>query len=315
MRIKVEDIVHTHPEVKELSLLMLLYAGNTYAYKALSCNYSILNIMDIVKILQVMSQSAGNSCINIISRGTSETIRNNNENIKLISNHVPTHLKPLNDEQFGHYLAGLIDSIGHFNIQQQLVICFNLNNIQLAYYIKKYIKYGSIYKIKNKDNTYNYNYILSNNEGILRVIHLINGKLRTYSKYTQVINYILNNDKYNIQFNNNTTNNILENHWLAGFTEVNGNFIFNIQHKKYQLTFDINLKTRIILDLIKSSLGGNISYHKIDDSYYYSSTSFGSAKKYIQYFDKFHLQGYKYRNYLQWRKVYLLIQNNKTINN
>ena len=32
--------------------------------------------------------------------------------IKLISAHVPKHLKPVTDDEFGHYLAGLIDGDG-----------------------------------------------------------------------------------------------------------------------------------------------------------------------------------------------------------
>ena len=30
------------------------------------------------------------------------------EKVRLISNHVPKHSKPVNDKEFGHYLAGLI---------------------------------------------------------------------------------------------------------------------------------------------------------------------------------------------------------------
>lgn len=65
---------------------MLLYAGTTFYL-----NYFILK--DIVTIFKIKSQSAGNS------KGSSETLCNNsNENIKNISIHIPTHLKPLNDE-------------------------------------------------------------------------------------------------------------------------------------------------------------------------------------------------------------------------
>jgi hypothetical protein len=44
----------------------------------------------------------------IFIKGTSETIR---ENIKLISIHRPEHKYPDNN-QFGYYLAGLIDGDG-----------------------------------------------------------------------------------------------------------------------------------------------------------------------------------------------------------
>src|SRR5205814_6692568 len=89
--------------------------------------------------------------------GISETLCNETEKlgdiyskIKLISVHVPTHLKPANDNQFGHYLAGLIDGDGHFSKQQQLVIVFNSLDVSLAYYIKKQIGFGNMRKVKNK---------------------------------------------------------------------------------------------------------------------------------------------------------------------
>lgn len=46
-------------------------------------------------------------------------------------------------------------------------------------------------------------------EGIIRVLNLINGKLRTTNKFNQVINNILTNYKYskeNINFSMNETN-------------------------------------------------------------------------------------------------------------
>lgn len=53
----------------------------------------------------------------------------------------------------------------------------------------------------------------------------------------------------------------------------------------------------------------NIGYRKSQDTYYYGSTSFGSAKNVINYFDKFNLQSKKHISYLRWRKIYRLIQN------
>lgn len=47
--------------------------------------------------------------------------------------HVPTHLKPVNVNQFGHYLVGIIDGDGHFSSKQQLVIVFNWLDASLAY--------------------------------------------------------------------------------------------------------------------------------------------------------------------------------------
>jgi len=62
-------------------------------------------------------------------------------------------------------------------------------------------------------------------------------------------------------------------------------------------------------------VGGNIGYRKTQDTYYYGSTSFGSAKKVINYFDNFHLLSTKHVNYLKWRKAYIIIQNKEHLTN
>jgi hypothetical protein len=124
---------------------------------------------------------------------------------------VATHLKPLNDEQFGHYLAGLIDGDGHFSSEatkQQLVIVFSSPDVKLAYYIKEVIGFGNVKKVKDKNA---YLYIISNKEGLFRVINLINGKLRTLNKFNQVLNNILAYPTYakeNLEFKINDSNNL-----------------------------------------------------------------------------------------------------------
>lgn len=291
-----------HPEVKVISLIMLLYAGNA---SLTSFKYSLLN--DTVKKLKQWSQSAGNT----LKSGTSETIRNNTENIKNISIHVPVHLKPLNDEQFGHYLAGLIDGDGHFSSQQQLVIVFSSPDVKLAYYIKSIIGFGNVKQVKDKNA---YLYIISNKEGMLKVINLINGKLRTINKYNQVINNVLS--KYsdeNLEFKINESSDFF-NHWIAGFSDADASFqikiitINNRPRPEIRLNFQVDQKDSQVLSYLKEIFGGNIGYRKSQNTYYYGSTSFGSARKVINYFDYYHLQSSKHINYLKWRKTYLLIQ-------
>lgn len=299
-----------HPEVKFIGFLILLYAGTASIF---SFKYSIL--IEIVKKLKRWSQSAGNTLYT--TSGSSETLRNNTEpfteNIKKISEHVPEHVKPLNDEQFGHYLAGLIDGDGHFSSKQQLVIVFSSLDVDLAYSVKKILGYGHVNKVKDKNA---YLLIVSNKDGIIKVLNLINGKIRTSNKLNQVKNNILTNFKYSggiQEFIMNETNDF-NNHWIAGFSDADASFQIKIVHKKdrlkpeIRLNFQIDQKDNCILLLIKEVFGGNIGYRKSQDTFYYGSTSFGSAKKVINYFDKFHLQSSKHINYLKWRKAYLLIQ-------
>jgi len=58
----------------------------------------------------------------------------------------------------------------------------------------------------------------------------------------------------------------------------------------------------------------DIGHRKSQDTYYYGSTSFSSAKYVIDYFDNFHLLSSKYVNYLKWRKAYLIIQDKDHLN-
>jgi len=129
--------------------------------------------------------------------------------------------------------------------------------------------------------------IVSNKDGIIKVLNLINGKIRTSNKLNQVKNNILTNFKYSgeiQEFIMNETNDF-NNHWIAGFSDADASFQIKIVHKKdrlkpeIRLNFQIDQKDNCILLLIKEVFGGNIGYRKSQDTFYYGSTSFGSAKK------------------------------------
>ena len=172
--------------------------------------------------------------------------------------------------------------------------------------------------------------IVSKKEGILNVLNLINDKLRSENKFNQVINNILNHDRYK-GINMNFTMNLKDafnNHWLAGFSDAYASgaglqagcashqasfqvkiINHNTRNKpEIRLNFQIDQKNNKLLTKIKYFLGGNIGYRKSQDTYYYGSTSFGSAKNVIEYFHRFNLQSRKHVSYLRWRKVYLLTQ-------
>jgi hypothetical protein len=306
-----------HPEVEFVSLLTLPYAGTTSIQ---SFKYSIEN--DIVKKLKQISKSAGNISSFLSSRrsGTSETLRNGlvlceaKEHVKYISEHVPKHIKPINNDQIGHYLAGLIDGDGHFSQAQQLVIVFSYPDAFLAYYLKGILGNCNVRKVKDKNA---YILIMSKKEGILNVLNLINGKLRSENKFNQVINNILNHNRYKdigINFTLNSSDDF-NNHWLAGFSDADASFQIKIINRsirnkaEVRLNYQIDQKNNTLLMKIKEYIGGNIGYRKTQDTYYYGSTSFGSAKNVIEYFNKFNLQSRKHVSYLRWRKVYILIQN------
>jgi hypothetical protein len=302
----------------------LLFAGTTLLS---SFKYSILN--DIVTKLKRWSLSAGNPLTlsfffswreeGLCRGGTSETLRNetvvNPENIKPISEHLSKHLKPLNDDQFGHYLAGLIDGDGHFTSKQQLVIVFHSLDACLAYYIKQRLGFGTVRKVKDKNA---FLLIVAARKGMEKVISLINGKIRTDNKFNQITNNILSNNNFlatksTLNFKLNLNNDLL-NHWLSGFSDAGETASFQIKvlnrsnKVEVRLNFQIDQKKNSVLLLIKDFLGGNIGYRKLEDEYTYSSSSYGSARKIIKYFDSYHLLSHKYLDYLRWRKTYVLLQ-------
>ena len=305
-----------HPEVKYIGLLTLLYAETTLKGSPYSFKYSVLG--DTVKKLEQESKSAGNLTSN---QRTSETLRDEIvtqvEKIKKVSIHNSKHLKPANDIQLGHYLAGLVDGDGHFSSAQQLIIVFNSLDIQLAYYIRKLIGHGTVRKVKEKNAVL---IIVASKKGIERVINLINNKFRLTSKLDQIINNILYKPKFKefsdtITLSLNTSDN-LENHWLAGFSDADASFQIKLINRndstsktEVRLNYQIDQKKDYLLVLVKNFIGGNIGYRQSQDTYYYGSTSYGSAKKVINYFDRYHLQSTKHINFLKWRKAYVLIQN------
>ena len=251
------------------------------------------------------------SQINLI--GSSETWRKKFQDIK-ISIHRPTHksLFNLSSQDFGYYLAGLIEGDGYISPQNQIVIVFNIDDSSLAYSLKKHIGYGNIYKIKDKNAI---KLIISKNDGVKKVLQLINGKLRLPHKLEQFMK-VVNSYHLDIKPINYLDLSSLNNsYWLTGYSDADASFqikILNRLNKKnpeIRLYFQIDSKYDTILNQIKTDFGGYIGLRKSQNTYYYHSTSFNSAKLLINFFDQYHLLSTKYLNYIKWRKAYLIIQN------
>lgn len=240
------------------------------------------------------------------SETTSENLYNN---AKKISDHQVKFLKYESSSDFGYYLAGLIEGIGHFSEKNKQVIALNIKDKRQAYLIKKKIGYGTVSKIKNKKAI---KFVISSKKGIMEVLKLINGKIRTESKYKQQKKFIEKFD-YKITQLPIDISFFLSNPWQAGFIDADGSFqikiIKRINRKKPEIrqAQQIDQKTKPIQEQLKKELGGFIGYRVKQDIYYYSSVNFRVAKKYIEYLNKYKIMSYKYINYIKWRKVYIMI--------
>ena len=141
--------------------------------------------------------------------------------------------------QLGYYLAGLIEGNGSINIyiidnNPSIQIYFNTKDLPLAIILQSKIGHGSINKKKGKKA---YIYTITNNEGIIKIINMINGKLRTHKLDTlnKLIDYL--NLHSHSQFSKFPLDSSLfsNNAWLSGYIDGNGSFYLRSTEKgKYK---------------------------------------------------------------------------------
>ncbi len=232
-----------------------------------------------------------------------------------VSIHKPNTTKPNSIDSFGFFLAGLIDSLGHFSEIPQLVVEFHENLIHVPYYFKKKLGYGIVRKVKNKKAV---NFIMAHSLGLEKVCALVHNKLQHKETLIQY-NTLLRSLKIShfTEKQDLRSLSIKENSWFTGFFMGLGSFQIKIinrqgrfpQKAEVRVLIQIDQKTKELLLQIKNAFGGSVYYRKKTDTFYYSSTSFAVAKNIIQYFDRFHLMGVKMTQYTLWRKVFLKIQN------
>lgn len=293
---------------------ILLYAGNSCISSPL-----VLIALGIIYFLQkgrklcfMPGQSAGNFGFSTKATAVTKNTYTSYKNLLPISEHV-ANKNHLSQDDFGYFLAGLIEGDGWFGFKQ-LHIIFAEEDTSLAYYIKKRIGHGNIYKIKDKKAV---RYICKNKTGLLNILCLINGKLLSNFKYDQLVKHNYT-EHFNLSILPPLKSLSLDNYWLAGFTQADGCFHISVVKSKthttgYSVRLEYSLKQndKLPLQLLYERLEmGNLSqYHT--NIWCYKSTGFKTAFSLINYFDKFNLFAGKYTSYLKFRKVYIMISEGK----
>lgn len=289
---------------------ILLYAGNSWISSPLV--FIALGTIYLFKYY-LPGQSARNFGISTIATAVTKNTYNNYTNLPLISEHVPKHKSNLTDKELGYFLAGLIEGDGWFG-KKELHIIFAESDVSLAYFIKKRIGHGNIYKIKDKKAV---RYICKNAKGLSIILSLINGKFVSEFKYKQLIRHNYSED-FNINISPPLNQLFLDNHWLAGFTQADGCFHISVVKSKthktgysvrleYSLKQNEGLPLKLLYDNLKM---GNISQYS-SGIWCYKSTGFKTSASLINYFDKYQVFAGKYVDYLKFRKVYIMITQGK----
>lgn len=140
-----------------------------------------------------------------------------------------------NNEEFGYYLAGLLEGDGHISLPSigqgklnrvlnpRIVFTSHINNIGMYTYIQKELGNIGILQ-KSGDNVLRYK--IGDIEGIKKLIFLIHGKLYTPKniRLNQLIDFM--NLKYNLTIKESKLESspILNNSWFAGFVDSDGHF-------------------------------------------------------------------------------------------
>jgi len=175
-----------------------------------------------------MNQSAGNL---YDEKGSSETIRVTSYNISEF-------------DQFGYWLAGLIDGDGYLSVSKtgytSCEITLHESEVQTLYYIKSILSGSVTKRIKSKA----YRWRLHNKLGMEILIDLINGKLKSSRKHIQLIKVCNALNIRPILTSNIST----QNAWFTGFFDAKGSF--NCNSSTYQLSISLSQKDKTILENI-----------------------------------------------------------------
>lgn len=235
---------------------------------------------------------------------------------------------------FGFYLAGLIEGDGSIIIPTKgcnnpsIEISFNSKDFPLASIILSNIGKGSLLKKKGVDA---YCLAFKSIESLLKIIHLINGKMKTpkYHQFEKLIIFLNAKYDYNLQLLpiDSTYGSFFDNYWLSGFIDAEGCFFVrcseNVKVPRIDAQFYLE-QAEIdyyghsnFLFLSNLCLNLNLAQPKLvvrqgkGTFFRIRTNSMMENEKIIKYLENFPLFSSKYLNYLDWKEVVNLIKEKK----
>lgn len=235
-----------------------------------------------------------------------------------------------NISKFSYYLAGLIEGDGTIIVPNtersakgklnypSIQIEFHLKDLPLALLIQKNIGHGSISRKKGVNA---YIFTINNNEGLILIVNLINGKLRTPKIYAfkNLIDW-LNNKNINLNLNKQklNTSSLISNSWLSGFIEAEGHLSVRTsmgsKYPKLECKFELSQRQNdhngrnnfYFLEKIASyffTLVKSIRIQTPNPQYRIRTTNLKGNIVLEDYFNKYPLFGTKYLDYIDWLEV------------
>ena len=257
------------------------------------------------------------------------------------------HNPNIKEDQFGYYLAGLLEGDGHLSLpflgktilnrilNPRIIFTSHVNDIGLYAYIQ--YKLGGIGRFQLiGDNKIRY--IIGDIKSIIIIVNLIKNKLRTpkNSSLNKLIEFINNKYKLNISESFLDKSDLSTNSWFSGFTEADGHFgvVFTkfkekSSNRKRSSSARVNLKFVIgqclydevtslsllsIMQEIAKFLSGNVNTYITKQNKEHLNVNISAIDKLtfvVNYFNKYPLAGIKNENFKDWVKIYNLIISNQ----
>ncbi len=243
---------------------------------------------------------------------------------------------------FAYYISGLLEGDGTLYIPSTLVsekgkkkypsvqLAFHLCDFPLALMIQKELECGCIQRMKGKNA---YRYTINSGKGLVRVISLLNGKMKTGKilKLYQLIDWVHQNMKpKNLVFLKLPINSepLEQNAWLSGFIEADGHFsIRTTSSQTSRKSESIKVECKFELCQAQNSESNHLIMQEIAEflqcsmkevrttsnfpQYRVRTTNTSSNSILEKYLTVFPLFGKKRLDYLDWIKVFVLFQNGR----
>ena len=233
---------------------------------------------------------------------------------------------------FAYYLTGLIEGDGSIHVPvserstkgsfnyPSLQIVFHFKDLPLSLLIQKEIGHGSISKRKNQNA---YIYTVNNLEGLILLIDLVNGKMKTnkiYALYKLIGWY---NQYRNTSFEKKKVNTdpVSSNAWLSGFIEADGHFSVRStesgKYPKIECKFELSQRQKdqykrdniFFLEEIALMFKCVVKSTRSESDkpqYRVRTTSLAGNIEVVNYLTKYPLFGTKFSDYKDWEKVAML---------
>lgn len=318
-----------------LLLSLPVLAGKHYFVPALNS----ANCWELlcVQLLCILTQSAGNLLdLNLLGLFRDYTPEftcciKNLQNFTILPWFVLQNKNNTQISSFGYYLSGLIEGDGTIIVPKterslktgklnypSIQIVFHLKDLPLALLIQKNLGHGSISRKKGANA---YIYTINNFEGLVILVYLINGKMRTPKVYAfwNLIDWLNNKNKIiNLVKQPLDNSSLNSNSWLSGFIEADGHFsvrtTMNSRYPKLECKFELsqrqndhnNRNNLYFLEEIAIFLLTTVKTIRLDSAnpqYRIRTTSLKGNIVLENYLEKFPLFGTKYLDSKDWIKV------------